>query len=364
MIVFGTRPEAIKLIPVIKEIKKHEVFELFICNTSQHTDMLEPILEEFNLIPNFDFNIMTKKQTLASINIKVLKKFTQLLLDNNPDFVIVHGDTTTAFGATLASFYLGIKVLHIEAGLRTRNKLSPFPEEFNRSAISLMAFHHFAPTNVSYKNLIDEGQDKSSITITGNSIVDLLEQSFDIDYKDEILQWTNNEKFIMFTAHRRENAKNFDNMFKALVDILEKYPYVKAVFPVHKSPLVRAKAAAYFKEVNNILLIEPLNVRRFHNLMARSYLIITDSGGIQEEAPTFGIPVVLMRETTERPEALGNGVIVAGTEYAKLFNIIDSLLKGEEFYNTIKPKFNPFGDGNASKRIIEKILELYVNSSV
>lgn len=364
LIVFGTRPEAIKLIPVIKKLENDKRFNLIVCNTSQHKELLSGIISNYDIPVNYDLNIMKKKQTLDIISTKVTIGVTKLLNEINPDFVIVHGDTTTAFGTSLAAFYKNIKILHIEAGLRTFDRMSPFPEEFNRSAISLMSYFHFAPTQIAYKNLIEEKVNSSKVLITGNTVIDQAKMSYDSKFSSVELVWVKDSKFILFTAHRRENIKFMDDMFSAMKSIMLDNKDLKMIYPVHMNPIVRELAIKYFQDVENVLLTSPLSLKSFHNLMARSYIVVSDSGGVQEEASYFGIPVVLMRTSTERPEGLGKGIILAGVNYEKIQDTVNKLISNNNYYKENIPLSSPFGDGNASNRIIEAIVLLNENSSI
>ena len=364
LMVFGTRPEAIKLVPLIHKLNVDPNFELIVCNTSQHKELLYSVIEDYGVKIDYDLNVMQKNQSLALITSKVLEGVSELISTLTPDFVIVHGDTTTTFSASLAAFYSQTKVLHIEAGLRTFNRFSPFPEEFNRTAVSLMSYFHFAPTSNTETNLINQGIDSNIILVTGNTIVDLVSLSFDSDFKNPILEWTGADKFILLTAHRRENLIHLPNFFRAIRDVMLNNPTIKLVYPIHKNPKIIELADKFFTGVNNIKIVDALNTKTFHNILARSYFVVTDSGGVQEEAPTFRIPVVLMRTSTERPEALGKGIILAGVEYYKITSIMNQLINDNKFYNHSKPLMNPFGDGQASVRIVEKIKSLYENSSV
>lgn len=364
LIVFGTRPEAIKLVPVINILKTHPRFHLIICNSSQHLELLDSVIKDYEINVDYDLKIFQKGQSLSSITIKVIDGVSNLLEIIKPDYLIVHGDTTTAFASTLAAFYNGTRVIHIEAGLRTHNKHSPFPEEFNRVAVSLIADFNFAPTEVSLDNLIKEGVSRSKILVTGNTIVDLASLSYDTDFKSPILDWSNKDRFIMLTAHRRENLVHMPSLFAAIRDVILKNPTIKLVYPIHKNPKIIKLADTYFNGVKNIRIVDALDTKTFHNLLARSYFVVTDSGGIQEEAPTFKIPVVLIRTSTERPEALGKGIILAGVEYTKISSIMNQLINDSDYYMDARPSMNPFGDGLASIRIVEKIQSLYENSSV
>lgn len=364
LLVFGTRPELIKLIPIIKILEDDKRFELFVCNSSQHKELIWGLIEDYRIKVDFDLNVMKENQTLAGITSTVLEGVSNLIDELSPDFLVVHGDTTTAFSSALASFYKDIKLLHVEAGLRTFDRFSPFPEEFNRTAISLMSYFNFAPTKNSANNLMNLGIEPSRILITGNTVVDLVRLSFDSSFECEELSWVDHNKFILFTSHRRENLPHMDEMFKAVQDIMIKNKNLRMIYPVHKNPKVRKLANLYFSGLSNVLLTEAMDVKKFHNLMARSIFIVTDSGGVQEEAPTFGIPVVLMRTSTERPEGLNNGIILSGITYKGIQESVTNLLTDEYHYESSKPKFNPFGDGYASMKIVNAIVEIHENYSV
>ena len=358
LIVFGTRPEVIKLISVINELKARKKFDVYVCNTSQHREMVQELITDYSIKVDYDLDIMTKSQTLSQITYKVMQGISDILDSIKPDFVVVHGDTTTAFATALASFYLEKRLLHVEAGLRTFNLQSPFPEEFNRTAISLLSFHHFAPTENAKNNLVLQGIRDYSISVTGNTVIDLLVESFDPNYFDSNLNWIGDSRFFLITAHRRENRQYLEEMFTGIKRVLFDFPYIKAIFPIHKNPVVRDLAYKTFKDTHNILLIEPLRVKSFHNIMARSYFIVSDSGGIQEEAPSFQVPVALMRENTERPEGIGNGVILVGVKENDIYSGLSKLLKDSMYYSSVKPVNNPFGDGNSANRIVDVIEKL------
>lgn len=364
LVIFGTRPELIKLIPIIRILEEDIRYEMIICNTSQHRELLSGLIYDYNLRIDYDLNVMKDNQTLAGVTISVLNGIFQLIDEIKPDFIIVHGDTTTAFSSSLAAFYGNTKILHVEAGLRTFDRYSPFPEEFNRTAISLMSYFNFAPTTNAYSNLVNFGIKPSQILVTGNTVVDLVKLSFDPKYECDELTWLNGKKFILFTAHRRENLVHMDEMFKAIKDVMIQFKSLKMIYPVHKNPKVKKLANHYFSGLTNVLMTEALDVKTFHNLMARSLFVVSDSGGVQEEAPTFAKPVVLMRTSTERPEGLNNGIILAGVTYKGIQDSVTKLLTDEVFYENSKPKFNPFGDGNAAMRIVQAIVGLHENNSV
>jgi UDP-N-acetylglucosamine 2-epimerase (non-hydrolysing) len=358
LIVFGTRPELIKLIPVIKELNKYPEISLFICNTSQHREMVSELLEIFHIKIDYDIDVMRKSQSLTHITQKVLVGVDEILTNLRPRFVMVHGDTTSAYAASVASFYLNIKIIHVEAGLRTYNIHSPFPEEFNRISIDMISSMNFAPTSIAFDNLIASGIAPSKVLVSGNTSVDMIKLTHQSDYFDSNLKWVEDSKFIIITAHRRENLDFMAGMFSAIRKILLDFKEIKAIFPVHMNPLIRELSNNYFKDLSNIRLTEPLNVISFHNIIARAYYVVSDSGGIQEETPSFKIPLVLMRNNTERPEGLEKGILIVGTNEDKIYDSMRRLIQDKEFYESSKPISNPFGDGNASIRIVSKISEM------
>ena len=365
MVVFGTRPEAIKMCPVINELKRAKEILPVLVVTGQHRQMLDQVLDVFEIIPDYDLAIMEKGQTLFDITDKILLKIEKILINESPDIVLVHGDTTTAFVTSLACFYLKIPIGHVEAGLRTYNIYSPYPEEFNRQAISIISKYNFAPTNQAKNNLIKEGRERSSIYVTGNTAIDALKTTIKDNFEHPELQWAlspvqgyNKSKMILITAHRRENiGKPMENMFRAIRRVLEENKEIKALYPVHLNPTVIEIANKIFKGIDRIHLIEPLDVISFHNFMNQAYLIITDSGGIQEEAPALGKPVLVMRDTTERPEGVEAGTLkLVGTEEQKIYEAFSELIYNYEVYEKMSKASNPYGDGNASKRIVDVIL--------
>ena len=316
MLVFGTRPEAIKMAPVVKELQKHKELQTVVCVTGQHREMLHQVLDVFAVRPEYDLDIMQKGQTLFEITSNILLKMQGILQKEKPDLVLVHGDTSTSFAAALACFYLQIPVGHVEAGLRTYNLRSPFPEEFNRQGVGLLAAYHFAPTEMAKQNLLREGKKEESILVTGNTAIDALRTTVRHSYTHPELEWAADSRLILITAHRRENlGEPMRRMFRAIRRILEEHPDAKAIYPIHMNPVVRETAREVFGDFDRIHMIEPLNVLDFHNFLARSYLVLTDSGGIQEEAPSLGKPVLVMRDTTERPEGVAAGTLrMVGTE--------------------------------------------------
>lgn len=358
MVVFGTRPEAIKMCPLVKELKTREKLETIVCVTGQHREMLDQVLNAFEVVPDYDLSIMKAKQTLFDVTINILERMKSVLEEVKPDVVLVHGDTSTTFVTALACFYLQIPVGHVEAGLRTYDIYSPFPEEFNRQAVGLVAKYHFAPTEMSKQNLIAEGKEPSTLYVTGNTAIDALKTTVKDDYVHEYLDWASDSRLIMITAHRRENlGEPMKNMFKAIKRIIDEHPDVKAIYPIHKNPVVREVADEIFDNNERVKIIEPLEVLDFHNFLSRSYLILTDSGGIQEEAPSLGKPVLVMRDTTERPEGIAAGTLkLVGTKEEVVYEAFKNLLINEEEYKKMSNASNPYGDGFASKRIAD-ILE-------
>ena len=355
MLVFGTRPEAIKMCPLVKELKSREGVETLVCVTGQHRQMLDSVLCAFNIVSDFDLFIMKEKQTLFDITAGILLNIKDVLETNRPDVVLVHGDTTTTFATALACFYLKIPVGHVEAGLRTYDIFSPFPEEFNRRATSIVAKYHFAPTELSRQNLLKEGKTNESIFVTGNTAIDALSTTVRPDYSHRELEWAKGSKLIMITAHRRENqGEPMKNMFRAIRRVLNEHPEVKAIYPIHMNPAVRKAAKEVLSSISRLHIIEPLDVVDFHNFLARSYLILTDSGGIQEEAPSLGKPVLVMRDTTERPEGIKAGTLkLVGTDEESIYGNFKLLLENESVYNAMARASNPYGDGKASKRIAD-----------
>ncbi|MFH5881248.1 non-hydrolyzing UDP-N-acetylglucosamine 2-epimerase [Liberiplasma polymorphum] len=355
MVVFGTRPEAIKMCSLVNELKTRDSIETIVCVTGQHREMLDQVLHAFSVVPDYDLSIMKKGQTLFDITTSILDKMKDVLEKVKPDVVLVHGDTSTTFITSLACFYLQIPVGHVEAGLRTYNIYSPYPEEFNRQAVGIIAKYHFAPTNISKENLIKEGKCEKDIYVTGNTAIDALKTTVNDKYDHDLLNWASDSRLVMITAHRRENlGKPMENMFKAIKRILDEYDDVKAIYPIHLNPLVRETAAKIFGNMDRLKLIEPLEVIDFHNFLARSYLILTDSGGIQEEAPSLGKPVLVMRDTTERPEGIKAGTLkLVGTNEETIYNNFKILLNDINVYNAMSKASNPYGDGNASKRIAD-----------
>jgi len=358
MLVFGTRPEAIKMCPLVCELKRREALETVVCVTGQHRQMLDQVLEAFQVVPDYDLAIMKEKQTLFDVTAAILEKLKPVLEAEQPDAVLVHGDTTTTFAAALACFYLQIPVGHVEAGLRTYNLASPYPEEFNRQAVSIVARYNFAPTEPAKANLLREGRDAASIYVTGNTAIDALRTTVREEYTHPELEWAAGSRLILITAHRRENlGEPMRQMFRAIRRIVDEHPDVKAIYPIHMNPVVRAAAAAELGGCERIRIIEPLEVLDFHNFLARSYLVLTDSGGIQEEAPSLGKPVLVMRDTTERPEGIAAGTLkLVGTDEAVIYENFKRLLEDSAAYEAMSHASNPYGDGHACERIAD-ILE-------
>ena len=356
--VFGTRPEAIKMCPLVKELQaRSDEFDTVVCVTGQHREMLAQVLDVFNVVPDYDLSIMKDGQTLSDVTGEILRKLPEIFESEKPDWVLVHGDTTTAFAAGLSAFYHQIPVGHVEAGLRTWDMLSPFPEEFNRQAIDLFAELYFAPTETAKQHLLDEGKPSNRIPVTGNTGIDALRTTVTEDFDNEWAEWAEGSRLILVTAHRRENlGKPLASIFKALRRVVEENPDVKALYPIHMNPKVRETARKYLSGNDRIQLIEPLDVLDFHNLMARSFLILTDSGGIQEEAPSLGKPVLVARNTTERPEGVEAGTLrLVGTSEQNLYDALDTLLTNEDEYRSMSQAANPYGDGFASRRIVDAL---------
>ncbi|MBE6700897.1 MAG: UDP-N-acetylglucosamine 2-epimerase (non-hydrolyzing) [Ruminococcaceae bacterium] len=358
ILVFGTRPEAIKMCPLVLELKKRENVKPLVLVTGQHRQMLDSVLDAFQVKPDYDLSIMKENQTLFDITSNILLKIKEVFEKEKPDVVLVHGDTSSAFAASLAAFYMQIPVGHVEAGLRTYNIYSPYPEEFNRQAIGIVAKYNFSPTKTSCDNLVREGKDPDTIFVTGNTAIDALQTTVRENYSHPELDWAKGSRLIMITAHRRENlGEPMHNMFRAIRRVLEEYPDVKAIYPIHMNPLVRKAAKEEFSDLDRIHIIEPLDVIDFHNFLARSFLILTDSGGIQEEAPSLAKPVLVMRDTTERPEGLKAGTLkLVGTDEEVIYKNFKLLLDSKEEYNKMSLATNPYGDGKASKRIADILL--------
>ncbi len=359
MLVFGTRPEAIKMCPLVNELKSRSELETIVCVTGQHRQMLDQVLEAFSVKPDYDLSIMKERQTLFDVTTNILNSIKAVLEKEQPNVVLVHGDTSTTFVTALACFYLQIPVGHVEAGLRTYNIYSPYPEEFNRQAVGIVSQFNFAPTELSRDNLVREGKDESKIYITGNTAIDALKTTVKADYTHPELEWAEGSRLIMITAHRRENlGEPMKNMFRAIRRVMDENPDVKAIYPIHMNPVVRETANAILGDDERIHIIEPLEVLDFHNFLNKSYLILTDSGGIQEEAPSLGKPVLVMRDTTERPEGIKAGTLkLVGTEEETIYNEFTKLLTDIDEYEKMSKASNPYGDGYACKRIADILIE-------
>ena len=358
MIVFGTRPEAIKMCPLVKELQGRKTIDTIVCVTGQHKEMLDQVLKVFSVIPDYNLHIMQEKQTLFDITNRILLKIQDVLEREKPSVVLVHGDTTTTFATALACYYMQIPVGHVEAGLRTYNIYSPYPEEFNRQAVGIISTYNFAPTELARQNLLREGKREETVYVTGNTAIDALKSTVHHGYSHPELDWASDSRMILITAHRRENlGKPMEHMFRAIRRVLDEYQDIKAIYPIHMNPLVRETARKIFGDESRMHIIEPLDVLDFHNFMAHSYLILTDSGGIQEEAPSLGKPVLVMRDTTERPEGVeAHTLKLVGTEEETIYNEFKNLLDNRNEYEKMSNASNPYGDGFASKRIAD-ILE-------
>ena len=355
MLIFGTRPEAIKMCPLALELESRPEFETVVCVTGQHRQMLDQVLEAFGVTPDYDLSIMKEKQTLFDITTNILNRIREVLETEKPDVVLVHGDTSTTFVTALACFYLQIPVGHVEAGLRTYNIYSPYPEEFNRQAVGIVAQFNFAPTELSKQNLLNEGKRPESIYVTGNTAIDALKTTVREDYTHPELEWAKDSRLILITAHRRENlGEPMKHMFRAIRRCLDEHPDLKAIYPIHMNPVVRQTADEILGGEERIHIIEPLEVLDFHNFLARSYMILTDSGGIQEEAPSLGKPVLVMRDTTERPEGIAAGTLkLVGTDEDVIYRNFKELLENEDAYKRMSTASNPYGDGHACERIAD-----------
>ncbi|QDQ01274.1 UDP-N-acetylglucosamine 2-epimerase (non-hydrolyzing) [Lysinibacillus fusiformis] len=360
MTIFGTRPEAIKMAPLVLELQKHpEQVESIVTVTAQHRQMLDQVLETFKITPDYDLNIMKDRQTLIDVTTNALQGLDKVMKEAKPDIVLVHGDTATTFIASLAAFYNQIAIGHVEAGLRTWNKYSPYPEEMNRQLTGVMADLHFAPTEVSKKNLLDENKNQDTIFVTGNTAIDALATTVSENYTHPVLDKIGNDRMILLTAHRRENlGEPMRHMFRAITRILSEHEDVQVVYPVHMNPAVREIANEILGNNERVHLIEPLEVFDFHNFAANSYMILTDSGGVQEEAPSLGKPVLVLRDTTERPEGIAAGTLkLAGTEEETIYSLAKQLLEDTNAYEVMAKASNPYGDGHASERIVKALLE-------
>ncbi len=358
MLVFGTRPEAIKMCPLVKELKTRANIKTLVCVTGQHRQMLDQVLDIFSVVPDYDLSVMKEKQTLFDITTNILERIRRVLLEAKPDVVLVHGDTSTTFVTALACFYLQIPVGHVEAGLRTYDIYSPYPEEFNRQAVGIIANYHFAPTELAKDNLLREGKQPDCVYVTGNTAIDALQTTVRDNYTHSELEWAADSKLIIITAHRRENlGEPMHQMFRAIRRIIDEHPDVKAIYPIHMNPAVRAAAREELGGCERLHIIEPLDVLAFHNFLAKSHIILTDSGGIQEEAPSLGKPVLVMRDTTERPEGIAAGTLkLVGTKESVIYESFKRLLEDRQAYDNMAQAQNPYGDGLACRRIAD-ILE-------
>jgi len=361
MSIFGTRPEAIKMAPLVKELEKREEIESIVCVTAQHREMLDQVLETFNITPNYDLNIMKNGQTLGDITTRALTGLEKVIKETKPDIVLVHGDTTTTFVGALAAFYNQVKIGHVEAGLRTNDKYSPFPEEMNRQMVDCMADLYFAPTELSKNNLLKENIEEEKIYVTGNTAIDAMKTTIKKSYTHPELEWIkNDERMILLTAHRRENlGEPMRNIFNAIKKIIDEFKNVKVIYPIHLNPKVREVAKEIFEDCDRVRIIEPLEVFDFHNFQNKANIILTDSGGIQEEAPSLGKPVLVLRNTTERPEGIQAGTLkLVGTNADYIYNSIKELLTNNKEYEKMSKASNPYGDGTASKKIVDAIINI------
>ena len=366
MSIFGTRPEAIKMAPLVKELESRSEIESIVCVTAQHREMLDQVLKTFKITPDYDLNIMKQSQTLSDVTIRALNGLEGVIKEVKPDIVLVHGDTTTTFAGALAAFYNQVAIGHVEAGLRTNNKYSPFPEEMNRQMVDCMTDMYFAPTNLSKENLLKESKEESKIYVTGNTVIDAMSTTVDNNYIHPELEWFKpGEKKILLTVHRRENLGNpMQHIFKAIKKIVDEFSDVKVIYPIHMNPQIREIANKIFEGCNKVKLIEPLEVFDFHNFQNKSYIILTDSGGIQEEAPALGKPVLVLRETTERTEGIEAGTLkLVGTDEEKIYNETKKLLTDSKEYEKMSHASNPYGDGHASKRIVDAIIAKFNSKS-
>lgn len=360
MLIFGTRPEAIKMGPLVNELKNHKNFKVITCVSGQHKEMLTPVLEKFDIIPEYNLEIMKRNQTLSEITANILYEFEKILINENPDMILVHGDTTTTYASSLAAFYHQIPVGHIEAGLRTYNITSPFPEEFNRRSVSLLANYHFAPTNSAAENLLNENINEEKIFVTGNTVIDALKTTISTEYTHPELDWAKNSDLILVTAHRRENlGEPLKNIAEAILEIVESNSNIKVIYPVHLNPKISEIINPIIGNHERIHLIKPLDVLDFHNFMNKARFIMSDSGGIQEEAPSLGKPVLVLRDTTERPEGvLANTLKLVGTNKNTIISEAQKLIDDQAHYERMAKAKNPYGDGTASKQIAKQIEQI------
>ena len=361
MSIFGTRPEAIKMAPLVKELERRDEIKSIVCVTAQHREMLDQVLTTFDIHPDYDLNMMKQGQTLGDITNRVLCGVDEVIKQTKPDIVLVHGDTSTTFASALAAFYNQVSIGHVEAGLRTYNKYSPYPEEMNRQMVDCMTDMYFAPTALSRENLLKENYDSSKIYVTGNTVIDAMDTTVRSDYTHPELKWLEGDKMILLTAHRRENlGEPMKNIFRGIRRVLDEVPGIKVIYPIHKNPLVRSAAQEIFGDCDRVKLIEPLEVFDFHNFQNLSHLILTDSGGIQEEAPSLGKPVLVLRDTTERPEGIAAGTLkLVGTDADAIYRETMRLLTDQDEYDRMSRASNPYGDGTASKQIVDAIIEKF-----
>lgn len=363
--VFGTRPEAIKMAPLVQELKSRDEIECVVCVTAQHRQMLDQVLNVFHIVPDYDLDIMKQGQSLSDITSKALKGLEKVINKEKPNIVLVHGDTTTTFAGSLAAYYNHTDIGHVEAGLRTWNKYSPYPEEINRQTVGLLADMHFAPTTKSKQSLLNEGKNPNNIFVTGNTAIDALNTTVNKNYKHKLFDWLGDDRLILLTAHRRENlGEPMKHMFKAIKRIVDEFTDVKVIYPVHLNPKVKKVADEILGNDEKVKLINPLEVVDFHNFINKSYIIMTDSGGIQEEAPSLGKPVLVLRDTTERPEGIEAGTLkLAGTDEETIYKLTKELLTNKNIYNKMSKSSNPYGDGKASKRIADLIIKKYLGGN-
>ena len=361
MSIFGTRPEAIKMAPLVKELESRKEIESIVCVTAQHRQMLDQVLQTFNIKPDYDLKIMKQGQTLSEVTSRTLLGLEEIFKEEKPDIVLVHGDTTTTFAGALAAFYNQIAIGHVEAGLRTYDKYSPFPEEMNRQMVDCMTDMYFAPTELSKENLLKQNIDESKIYVTGNTAIDAMKTTVSKEYKNDIFNWIGNDRMILLTAHRRENLGDpMRNIFRAIRRIVDEIDDVKVVYPIHMNPKVREVANEIFEGCDKVRLIEPLEVFDFHNFQNKSYIIMSDSGGIQEEAPSLGKPVLVLRDTTERPEGIEAGTLkLVGTNENVIYDEAIKLLTNKEEYDKMSKASNPYGDGHTSERIADAIIKKF-----
>ena len=361
MSVFGTRPEAIKMAPLVKELEKRKEIESIVAVTAQHREMLDQVLETFDIKPDYDLNIMKQGQTLGDVTTRALQGLEGVIKDCNPDIVLVHGDTTTTFAGALAAFYNRVSIGHVEAGLRTYDKYSPWPEEMNRQMVDCMTDMYFAPTDLSKENLLKQNIDASKIYVTGNTAIDAMSTTVESNYKHEVIDWVGDSRMILLTAHRRENlGEPMRHIFTAIKRLVDEFEDIKVVYPIHKNPLVREIANEILQGNDRVKLIEPLEVFDFHNFQNKSYIIMSDAGGIQEEAPSLGKPVLVLRDTTERPEGIAAGTLkLVGTDEETIYKEAKKLLTDKNAYDKMSKASNPYGDGHASERIADAIIEKF-----